>query len=269
MSTSAAPTASTYRWHNGSLEYLDYCDMTDTVIEVADSWLVSDGRTLALPLHRARFLESIAPARFDEVDPEAFWDAAVALIPLEGDWFPRVELQSRNGAPLLVFRLRSAPERSLSAVLATHAGGDPRTVPAIKGPDLDTMLRIRTAVQPLGATEAVILSDDGFVVDGAYSALVWWRGAILCAPPLDSERIDSVTARSLFGLATALGVETFREAVTPAELDGVELWALSALHGPRIVTGWVDGPQLAELPGRLRLWRDRLGALRHPLPSQV
>jgi len=123
------------------------------------------------------------------------------------------------------------------------------------------MLRLRTAVQPLGAGEAIILSDDGFVVEGAYSALVWWRGSILCTVPDDFARVDSITAKSLLTLATALGVETFTEAVTPAELDGVELWALSALHGPRMVTGWVDGPQLAELPGRFTTWRNRLAAL--------
>jgi len=265
MSTPAPPTAAIYRWHNDELELLDYCDMTDTVVEVADSWLVSDGRTLALQLHRSRFLNSISEARYDEIDPLKFWDAVIAAIPREGDWFPRVELQSRGGAPLLVFRLRSAPERSVGVVAATHTGPDPRTQPTIKGPDLDAMQRLRTTAQKVGAGEAVILNDDGFVVEGAYSSLVWWRGAILCSPPAEFERIDSVTARSLIGLAEALGVETYTEAVTPAELEGVELWALSALHGPRIVTAWHEGPELAELPGRPRLWRDKLTALRHSI----
>jgi branched-subunit amino acid aminotransferase/4-amino-4-deoxychorismate lyase len=122
------------------------------------------------------------------------------------------------------------------------------------------MLRVRTSVQRLGAEEAILL-HDGYVVEGAYSALIWWRGSILCYPADELERIDSVTARSILALATALGVETFAEAVTPPELDGVELWSLSALNGARIVTRWVDGPALAELPGRLDLWRKRLGAL--------
>ena len=47
--------------------------------------------------------------------------------------------------------------------------------------------------------------------------------------------------------------------------DGTELWALSALHGIRIVTAWVDGPSLAEKPGRLAQWRTRLDALRKPV----
>ena len=260
MSTPIAPTSAVYRWHDDALQFLDYCDMADTTVEAADSWLVSDGRTLALDLHRSRFLAA-APGG------EAFWDAAVAAIPREGDWFPRVELQSRSGAPLFVFRLCSAPKRTRSVVVATHAGADPRTRPTVKGPDLESMLRIRTAVQPLGAEEAVILSPDGYVVEGAYSAIVWWRGAILCAPAPELERIDSVTARSLLGMAAALGVETYEESVTPAELDGCEVWALSALHGPRIITKWVGGPEMAALPGRLDLWRTRLSVLRRPLPE--
>ena len=66
-------------------------------------------------------------------------------------------------------------------------------------------------------------------------------------------------------LAAALGLDTHEEAVTPAELDGTELWALSALHGIRIATSWVDGPSLAEQPGRLATWRARLDALRRPI----
>ena len=247
--------ATIHRWHADHLEPLDYCDMTDTSIVVADSWLVTEGRVLALGLHRERFLRSAPEA-------ERFWDAVVEAIPSSGDWFPRVELHS-NGR--LVFRLRAAPERSRSAVLATWTGADPRTTPLVKGPDLESMLRIRTAVQGDGADEAVILSPDGYVVEGAYSGLLWWRGEILCGPLAELERVDSVTARSILTLATALGLDTHEEAVTPAELDGVELWAVNALHGARIVTRWIDGPELAEKPGRLEQWRTRLAALRREI----
>jgi branched-subunit amino acid aminotransferase/4-amino-4-deoxychorismate lyase len=257
--------ASIYRWREGQLDALEYCDMTDTVLEAADSWLVTEGRALGLDLHRTRFMNSIARKRYEEVDPEAFWDAAVAVIPKEGEWFPRVELQSRSGAPLLVFRLRTAPERSRSVVIATWTGEDPRTMPLVKGPDLETMIGVRTSVQALGSSEAVILSPDGYVVEGTSTALLWWRGEILCGPLAEFDRVDSVTARSVLTLAAALGVDTHEEAVTPAELDGTELWALNALHGIRIVRSWVTGPRLAEHPGRLSTWRARLDALRRPI----
>jgi len=55
--------------------------------------------------------------------------------------------------------------------------------------------------------------------------------------------------------------------VTPDELDGLEIWALNALQGIRIVTEWIDGPSTAEQPGRLALWRARLDRLRKPLPD--
>jgi branched-subunit amino acid aminotransferase/4-amino-4-deoxychorismate lyase len=255
---------SIYRWHGGRLVALDYCDMTDTSIAVADSWLAIDGATLALGLHRERFLHSMEPDARASTTATDFWDAAIALIPREGDWFPRVELQRRGDALLLVFRLRSSPERRNNLIEATWQGGDPRRVPRIKGPDLEALTRVRTSVQARGAVEAVLLNSDGFVVEDAHSGLLWWRGDILCGPPAEFERVDSVTVRSLLTLATALGIETYEEAVTPAEIADTELWALNALHGIRIVTRWIDGPPLAQLPGRLALWRARMDALRKP-----
>jgi branched-subunit amino acid aminotransferase/4-amino-4-deoxychorismate lyase len=256
---------SIYRWHRGALVALDYCDTTDTSIEVADSWLVTGGSVLALGLHRERFLGSMTPDARASTEADEFWDAAIGLIPHDGDWFPRVELQHRSESLLLVFRLRSAPERRNNLIEATWLEGDPRTVPRVKGPDLETMTRVRTSVQARGATEAVILTDDGYIVEDTHSGLLWWRGNILCGPPAEFDRVDSVTVRSVLTLATALGVETYEEAVTPAEIADTELWSLNALHGIRIVTGWIDGPELAQLPGRLPLWRARMDALRKRL----
>ncbi|MCU1471250.1 MAG: hypothetical protein JWQ39_2399 [Glaciihabitans sp.] len=254
-----------HRWRDGELEPLDYCDPSETTIQVADSWYVTDGTTLALGLHRERFLSSMDQDVRDATNADAFWDAVIALIPRRGDWFPRVELQNRSGAALLVARLRSAPARTKNVTVTTLQGADPRTAPRIKGPDLPTMTRIRTEIQRLGAGEAVILADGGYVVDGTHSGLLWWRGDILCGPPAEFERVDSVTVRSVLALATALGVETYGEPVTPAELEGTELWSLNALHGIRIVTNWIDGPSLAEKPGRLAIWRARMDALRKPI----
>jgi hypothetical protein len=250
--------ATIQRWTGSGLEHLDYCDMTAASIIAADSWFVTEGAALAIDLHRERFFAAAGLAH----DLERFWDAAIAAIPRSGEWFPRVEAHS-NGR--LILRLRDAPERTCSVVVATWAGDEPRTAPRVKGPDLGAMLRIRTSVQPLGAEEAVLLTPDGYVVEGAYSGLLWWRGEVLCGPPAEFDRVDSVTARSVLTLASALGIDTHEEAVTPAELDGTELWALSALHGIRIVTRWIDGPSLAEKPGRLALWRRRLDALRRPI----
>jgi hypothetical protein len=247
--------ADTYRWGDGGLHLLDYCELTDAGMAAADSWFVTNGTALAINLHRERFLDAAPGA-------EEFWDSAIATIPRTGDWFPRVE---RLDTGRLQLRLRTAPPRTRSVTLATLRGPDPRTTPLVKGPDLDAMRRLRTEAQKHGADEAVILTPDGYVVEGAYSAIAWWRGSILCYPPEEFARVNSVTARSLLALATALGVDTLAEPVTPAELDGCEVWTLNALHGARIATRWIDGPQLAEEPGRLALWNERLSRLRKPL----
>jgi branched-subunit amino acid aminotransferase/4-amino-4-deoxychorismate lyase len=256
---------SIYRWHDDELVALEYCDMTDAQIEVADSWFVTDGAALGIGLHRERFLGSIPSEERESTGADQFWDAALALIPRIGDWFPRVELQRRPGSHLLVFRLRSAPARTNNLVLATWPDADPRTVPRIKGPDLETMTRIRTAAQARGANEAVITTPEGYIVEDSHCGMLWWRGEILCGPLSDFDRVDSVTVRTVLTLAAALGIETYEEAVTPAEIADTELWSLNALHGIRIVTRWVDGPPLAQLPGRLALWRARMDALRKPI----
>lgn len=271
MSSAAPPTPGSYLWRDGRLAVIDHDAFPDATIEVADSWLVHDGSALAVDLHRARFAGSVRgelgerPGHGPErLDVDAFVAAAIAALPRTGGWFPRIELH-RGSA--LVLRLRTAPTRSDSVVIISHDGGDPRTRPRVKGPDLAALGSIRTDAARHGAGEVAILSPEGFVVEGAYSALLWWRGDTLCAPPLEFDRVDSVTARTVLAVATALGVEVLREAVTPAELDGLEIWSLNALHGIRIVTRWIDGPEPAEQPGRLRAWRARLGKLSRPLDT--
>lgn len=258
--------AITSRWADGILEPRDDCDVLPATIEVADSWLVTSGQVLALELHRTRFMTAIPRGHDHQLDADAFWDSAIGSIPRTGDWFPRVELRTQLGIPQLLFRLRAAPARERSVVLATHTGRDPRTAPRVKGPDLEAMVRLRTTVQQSGAGDAVILTPEGYLADGSTTALAWWRGDALAIPSDDIERIDSVTLRSVLALATALGIDILHESARPEELQGCEVWALNALHGIRIVSRWIGGPEVAELPGRLESWRLRLDALRRPVP---
>lgn len=244
-----------YRWQNDQLIEVAPEILAPVPITVADSWLVDTGKMLALNLHRQRFMDAV-PASLHDTAAE-FFTAAIAQLPRAGAWFPRVELR---GAEFFL-HLRPAAELQRSATLVSYTGDDPRTAPTIKGPDLEVMGAINAGAHAHGADEAVLLTDEGYVIEGAYSALLWWRGDILCGPPADFERIDSVTARSVLTLARALGLDIHEEAVTPAELDGTELWIVNALHGIRIVPRWIDGPELAEKPGRLEQWRTRLNAL--------
>lgn len=257
-------------WTGEGFVATDGCDTSNPALQVADSWLVTDAQVLAIALHRERFEHGLRARGVTETElaalrVDSFWEAALAEIPPEGDWFPRVELVTVNGMPSLRFRLRPAPKLTRSLSVASHLGEDPRTAPTIKGPDLAAMASLRTLAQQRGADEAVLLTEDGYLSEGATTCLVWWRGDILCTAPEEFERVDSITLKTTLGMARALQVETHNEAVTPQELDGTELWALNALQGIRIVTKWLDGPELAERPGRLAQWRLRRERLRRPL----
>lgn len=246
-------------------------DEADPRLLVADSWLVDGGRVLALDVHRGRFAGSVADAETGPAADEvaAFWAAAVTALPRTGAWFPRVELVADErdddaGRARLQLRLRPAPPRRRSVVLAT-ADRDPRTHPTVKGPDLAALGGLVAEARARGADEAVLLSPEGHVVEGAWSSIVWWRGDALCLPADDLPRLPGVTLRTLTTLAAVLGVDVLHDRTRPDELDGFEVWSLGALHGLRIVTGWVDGPSPAEEPGRLALWRGRLDRLRRPI----
>lgn len=244
---------------DGPWTSVEWCDMHAGDLLAADSWRVLDGRVRGLERHRARFLAAIAPFRDDGA---AFFDDVVAALPREGDWFPRVELRARGiPAPIvgdtdeapatgLSLRVRPTPPTTQEVVVAT-APHDPRTRPLTKGPDLDALQRLRTAVQPLGAGEAIILSPEGLIVEGAYSGLVWVRpDDVIVHPSERLERIPSVTASILLEAADAAGAAIEAADARPRDLDGCELWVLSALHGLRVASAWVDGPALVRAPGR-------------------
>lgn len=259
------PITSLADWTGDGLRVRDDCEPVETELLAADSFLVEEGRVLALGLHRARFAETAREQGFgDRDDLDAFWDAGAASLPRNGAWFPRFELVRVRDALRLRFRLRTAPERTSALVVAT-AEADPRRVPHLKGPDIERLSALRQKVQRRGAQEAVIL-DGGRISDGATTALLWWRGDALFAPPFSLPRVDSVAARTVRGIAAALGVPVEDEAARPSELDGAVLWAVNALHGIRSVTSWVDGPALTVDAARTDAWRARFAALARPLP---
>ncbi|WP_223690403.1 aminotransferase class IV [Leifsonia poae] len=253
-----------FDWQEGGLAAVDGREVAETALLAADSFLVDDGAVLAVGLHHSRFGQTAREQGFaDRAGLDAFWATALEAIPRTGRWFPRFELVTVREAPRLRFRLRSAPELSDSVVLST-ARSDPRTARHLKGPDIDALGRLRQDAQRVGAQEPVLL-DDGKVSDGATTALLWWRGNTLFTPPLALPRVDSVAARTVRGVAAALGAPVDEEAVSPAELEGCVVWAVNALHGIRAVTAWVNGPRLALDASRTTAWRARLSALARPL----
>lgn len=214
---------------------------------VADSLLITDGTAIAPGKHFTRFTDS---ANLLGVNvPDTFFVEAKKLIPKTGNWFPRFELVSNSPAGLQL-RVRESQVVHETATVAT-APGDHRTSPFVKGPDLVSGADIRN---DSGQDEAIILSDE-MVVEGVYSSLVWWKEDRMYRVSTSIPRLPSVTEQIIVETAKRLGASIEEKTVTPAELIGTEIWLLSALHGIRTVTAWVDGPELSCEPGRAEYWR--------------
>ena len=237
-------------------------ELLDGHLAVADSWLVENGRVRHLAEHLERFTQW-ALAEDAEQDYASFCAAVTELIPMEGRWFPRIELlkNTDTGQSQLVFRLREAPNQIDSMTLWSYSEPDPRINPLVKGPDLSLGLQMRRAAQMHGADEAVILNSDGYILEGALSALVWFRDDVLCAPGNDLPWIPSITRMEVFAIAEQMGLATRTEKVKPADLVDLEIWGLSSLHGIRPVEEWVNlGGPVAQ-PRHLEAFNKRLRML--------
>lgn len=242
------PEAEFYCFRDNMLTALEN-DEVDGSLAAADSWLVDEGRVRGLDKHFARFTAAV-----DLVSPEhsallpEFLDRVAQKIPRTGRWFPRIEMhgQEKSGNHLHL-RLREAPEPQTTIRLWTLDEPDPRSNPSIKGPDLSLGQQLRRRANLRGADEAVLLNREGFVAEGALSSIVWWRGDTLCAPGDQIPWLPSITRNLVLSIAEQSGHPISLESAKPEELGGLEIWALGALHGIRVVSEWND---LALAPAR-------------------
>lgn len=249
-----------FRW-NGS-ELVDVTGAPEIPLYVADSFFLNDGKVVGYHRHLERFASS---AKFQGlVQPvDDFLSAVTAALPRTGVLFPRIDLTERGELEL---HIRPAPELDETIVLAT-ADHDPRVEPGIKGPDIPALNVLRQEAQQRGAEEAVILDNQGRIVDGSTTCFIWFAQGGLYVPPAEAIRVNSTTVAAVSKLATKGGLSITESWAAPADLEGVELYALNALHGIRAVTSWVDGPILATSLERLAHWREQYNLLAEDLPG--
>ncbi len=224
----------------------------------ADSWLACDGAVRGRDAHWARFGGWAAQLGVRRGCLEAFRVAAEAAMPVSGRWFPRLEVV--EGGHLQV-RLRPAQPvvAELRVILGTR--GDPRTRPLRKGPDIALLLKLRAHAVAAGADELLICDDDGRLVEGALTALLWWEGETLCSTPAD-RTLPSVTRQLLLEIARERGVDVHERSPLPGELRDRETWLVNAAHGIQVVTGW-NGQHAGPAP-RAQHWRAALDATAQP-----
>jgi len=224
-----------FEWADDSLLEVESLPAGEVV--AADSWFVSEGLSVANEKHFSRFSGAVGGL------PEGLWPALTRATPPSGEWFPRVECVETESGKEFFFTLRPSPPRTLTAVVWASPD-DPRTTPRVKGPDLVRLGELREHAQKLGADEAVVLSD-GVVAEGAYSTVLAWKEDLGQVWTMEAPRIPSITEEVVLEICRGKGLEVQRLAVTPKDLEGAEVWVVSALHGLRHVTRWINGPALA------------------------
>lgn len=256
-----------YHYSDGQLTPIVEPVDQEVGLGVADSFLVEDGKVRSIEKHFARFTAGIAAVAPEYLDAlEDYFSQALELVPRQGRWWPRFELH--QGAPKgeqLYLRLRVAPDQLRDAVLWTLPESDPRENPTVKGPDLSLGMQLRRAAMMHGGDEAVILDEDGFICEGALSAIVWWRDDVLCAPDDQTRWLNSTTRDIVFELASQGGYETRLEHVKPADLAGLEIWLLGALQGIRPVTSWIGLDAILGHSQHLDSFQKRLRLLSKPI----
>ena len=211
----------------------------------ADSFVLDDGDIVGFPRHRERFFAAVVDAGVDDTEAfDDFVERCLLWFPREGRWFPRLDVVTNGDSTWFRYHHRLARVASNTAILAV-APADTREVPWRKGPDLERMAALRASVSHL-ADEALILSEDGVVVEGAYSAIVVIDSDAgqFCVTPSKYPRIDSITEQIVSECVRDDHFEVIKRAHTVSELEGKEVWVLSALHGIRVATSIVDGPPL-------------------------
>ena len=258
-----------YQFSEGHFEPLEWCDPSRQSTLVADSFRLEDGRAIAVERHFERFSASVAAHTDVSGDTlDAFLAAIPGFLPDEGSWFPRLEAVATPGGATLRYRQRPAPAWETELVIA-RAPHDPRRYPHLKGPDLEALLELRTQVAPLGAQEAIITTADDGLVEGAYSTLmIWLHGdEVPTFIPFSTPHLPGITEAEMREIAASQGLEVRDHNLLVSDLDGAEVWILSALHGIRVATSFVAGPRLTVAPGRREQWQAQWLARARPVRS--
>jgi branched-subunit amino acid aminotransferase/4-amino-4-deoxychorismate lyase len=251
-----------YRLESGELKPV-LESISEVRLKVADSWLVDGGKVRSLSSHFERFTSWVLTEDSNQKQYLAKYFAEIKrLLPRDGRWFPRMEYHGEQPTDLrLYLRLREAPERISSLALWTYPDSDPRINPTVKGPDLSLCQQLRRHANMNGADEAVITDSEGFVAEGALSALVWWRGDVLCSSNNQTKWLPSITREEVFSIATQMGFDNMVENVKPHELAKLPIWALSSLNGIIPVSSWIGVAQELPESGHLDAFLKRLRLL--------
>lgn len=185
--------------------------MSPRATRLIETVRVRGGHAPLWPLHLARLRRSAAALelRLGRVEAPTGHDRVVRIVAGEGG----VSVEERPVAP-------PAPLRVAFAGIP-HPGYPHKTEAREAFDGALEEARID------GAAEALLSTREGWVAEGAYTALFWWHGGDLMAPPLALDILPSVARHRIVAL-----VGRIRETrIDPLGLTGRSVFLANAARG--------------------------------------
>ncbi|RCS94569.1 aminotransferase class IV [Brevibacterium aurantiacum] len=218
-------------------------DVDKWTLLAADSWLVVDGRVRAFDRHQARFADTAGQVGVGALVSAELWASVIEKIPKTGEWFPRVDVleQATGGSRMLAFRLRPAPPRTRKLRVLIPSYSDPRSTPGRKGPDIALLEQLRKqAREEYDCDEVLLLSEDGYIIEGATTSLMWWDGGTLCLPDPSLGALTGVTSAVIRDEACAQSIPVEYKRIHHSSIVQRDVWLVNAASGVRRVREVVD-----------------------------
>lgn len=147
---------------------------------------------------------------------------------------------------------RTVPEpRALGVIAATVRH---RPYP-LKSTERAVFDQARVEAESGGAGEALLLTADGFLAEGAITSLFFWSDELLCTPDLSLGILPGIGRARVIALARAAGIPVAEGRFARAALEGGSLFLTNAVRGIVEVAalGGVPSPE----DPRTRLLADR------------
>ena len=203
----------------------------DGVYEVVRSY---DGRIFALDEHLARFDRSLRQIQIAGVDIESVRQKILTAVDRAGYENAKIyfhitrgsekrdHLPVRDTTPnflLTVSELHEDPEvKQAGIAVSTHPDWRWKRCD-IKSLNLLANVLARIEAQKKGASEAILIGDDGMITEGAASAFFAIDGKekALITRPLGNEILPSITRAMVMQVARNAGLSVVEKALTPQQ----------------------------------------------------
>ena len=220
------------------------------------------GRLFRLDRHLARLMggaeklgfaaaldpTELVQALYKTIEANKLSDARIRLTVSAGEGERRLALPSGGTLTIIIVAEELVPPPSqfyrkcLCAVLVSPMRNSLSPLSRIKSTNfLDNLIAHSEAVA-LGADEAILLNERGFVCECSTSNIFLVMGGKLITPSVESGILPGITREAVLELANALGIEVVEREVRVAELlRADEAFLTNSIIEIRPITEIVDG----------------------------